>query len=150
MKNCSSCNELKNESEYYAGYAKCKKCCYEVTKLYRKTEAGKKARQREAVNARLSGKKQVRQEKYWKTEKAKQANKKYEKKRYLSEDGKARLAAKNAVKYALKMEKIKQEPCWICGEKMSQAHHPSYAPDMKLSVVWLCHEHHNQIHNPRM
>ena len=150
MKRCSSCNELKDESEYYKKYAKCKLCCYEVTKLYRETEAGKKARQKEAINARLSGKKKVRQEKYRQTEKAKEANKRYEKKRCLSEEGKTKLAAKNAVRYALRIGKMKQEPCSICGEEMSQAHHPSYAPDMKLSVVWLCHEHHNQIHNPRM
>lgn len=150
MKKCSNCNETKEEFKYYKRYAKCKKCCDAVTRLYRQTEEGKLARQREAINARLSGKKKVRQEKYRQTEKAREANKRYEKKRYLSEEGKARMSAKNAVRYALKMGKLKQEPCWICGEKMSQAHHPSYAPDMKLSVVWLCHEHHNQIHNPRM
>ena len=148
MKKCSVCNKEKEVTDYYKGYAKCKACHYEVTKKYRDSEVGKEVRKREAINARLSGKKQERQKRYEQTEKFKVATKRYEEKRYLTEHGKARLAAKNAVGYALKMGRLIKTPCWICGEKMTEAHHPSYDKDMRLVVSWLCSKHHNEIHNP--
>jgi len=53
--------------------------------------------------------------------------------------------AHDAVKYALKIGKIKREPCLCCGSE-AMAHHPSYAEDMRLSVVWLCPQHHAEVH----
>ena len=148
MKVCRFCKKEKNLNDFYARYAKCKDCCYEVKKQYRLSEKGKEARKREVINARLSGKKQIRQKRYEQTEKGKLQQKKYDAKRCNGVEGKARMAAKNAVKYALKVGKLIKEPCWICGEIMSEAHHPSYANDMRLAVTWLCKIHHNQIHNP--
>lgn len=148
MKTCSTCRKEKEATEYYLGYAKCKACCYEAKKIYRASERGKEVRRKEAINARLSGKKQIRQKRYEKTEKAKLADKRYEQKRYQSPEGKARLAAKNAVKYALKTGKLVKEPCFICGLEESVAHHSSYAIEMRLAVTWLCTPHHNEIHNP--
>ena len=106
------------------------------------------SRRKEAINTRLSGKKQERQKRYEKTEKAKLADKRYEQKRYQSPEGKLRQAAKNAVKYAVKTGKLVKEPCFICGSEESVAHHSSYARDMRLVVTWLCTPHHNEIHNP--
>lgn len=147
MKICSVCGKEKEVTEYYKGYAKCKACHYEVSKKYRSTECGKESRRKEAINARLSGKKQERQKRYDLTQKGKNTQKKYEAKRYQGVDGKARQAAKNAVRYALRVGKLIKLPCLICGEKMTEAHHPSYAKDMKLVVTWLCSTHHNEIHN---
>lgn len=149
MKNCSVCKVFKNLTEYYKGYAKCKSCCYEVRKAYRKTEAGKAARKKEAINARISGKKQERQNRYELTDKGKEVSKRYESKRYSTSKGKARLAAKNAVRYAVKVGKLFKLPCFICGDIVSEAHHSSYDKDMKLVVTWLCSTHHNEIHNPK-
>jgi len=149
MKVCRCCNKEKDLKDFYARYAKCKSCCNEVKKKYRSSEIGKAVRKREAVNARITGKQQVRQKRYEQTEKGKLQQKKYDAKRYEGVEGKARMAAKNAVKYALKVGKLVKEPCWICGENMSEAHHPSYAKDMRLAVTWLCSAHHNAIHNPR-
>lgn len=148
MKTCSTCGEKKEVTEYYKNYAKCKSCCYEVNKKYRTSERGKEVRRKEAINARLSGKKQERQKRYEKTEKAKLADKRYEQKRYQSPNGKARQAAKNAVKYAIRTGKLVKQPCFICGLEESVAHHSSYARDMRLAVTWLCTPHHNEIHNP--
>lgn len=148
MKTCPVCSKEKEAIEYYSGYAKCKTCCYEVTKKYRASERGKEARRKEAINTRLSGKKQIRQKRYDATEKARLANKKYEQKRYQSSEGKAKQSAKNAVKYALRTGKLTKEPCFMCGSKESMAHHSSYARDMRLTVTWLCATHHNEIHNP--
>jgi len=148
MKVCRCCKKEKDLKDFYARYAKCKSCCSEVKKKYRESERGKEARKKEAINARLSGKKQVRQKRYEQSEKGKLQQKKYDAKRYGSEEGKSRLSAKNAVKYALRVGKLVKQSCWICGEIMSEAHHPSYAKDMRLAVTWLCKTHHNEIHNP--
>jgi hypothetical protein len=142
------CGVEKKVTEFYTNYAKCKSCRYEMTKAYRASEAGKKARQKEAISARICGKKKQRQKKYDATEKGIATRKKYEDKRYLLPEGKLRLAAKNAVRYALRTGKIMKLPCFVCGDLLVEAHHPSYAEDMRLSVVWLCSVHHNQIHNP--
>ena len=149
MKVCNCCGKEKKLSDFYSRYAKCKSCCYEVKKIYRKTDKGKEVRKKEAISARLNGKQQVRQKRYEVTDKGIEAIKRYEAKRYSSKEGKAKLAAKNAVKYALKVGKLIKQPCWLCGENMSQAHHSSYEKDMRLSVVWLCSAHHNEIHNQR-
>jgi hypothetical protein len=148
MKTCWKCAVEKEVTDFYKGYAQCKACRYEWSKAYRQTEAGKKARQKEAINTRLSGKKQIRQQKYEETEKGQLSKQKYENKRFQTPEGKARQAAKNAVKYALKKGKIVKMPCLICGEEKTEAHHPSYAWDMRLCVTWLCSQHHNEIHNP--
>jgi hypothetical protein len=148
MKICIKCEVLKDVTDFPKGYKKCKSCRYELIKLYRQTEKGKEVRKKEAINARLSGKKQKRQERYKATEKGKLTLKKYEAKRYSSEDGKIKLAAKNAVRYAVKMGKLIKMPCFICGNSLSEAHHSSYSKDMRLVVTWLCKPHHNEIHNP--
>ena len=148
MRLCKKCNVEKDVSEFYAFKSDCKSCVRKYVNEYRNSEKGKAVRKKEAINARLSGKKQVRQKRYEQSEKGKLQQKKYDAKRYGSKEGKARLSAKNAVKYALKVGKLVKQPCWICGEIMSEAHHPSYAEDMRLAVTWLCKTHHNEIHNP--
>ena len=148
MKICSTCNKEKEVTEFYPRYAKCKTCFYDVVKKYRSSERGKEVRRKEAVNTRLSGKKQERQKKYDKTEKGKLVAKKYYQSRYKTASGKLRQAAKNAVKYAVKTGKLIKQPCFICGLEKSVAHHSSYARDMRLVVTWLCTPHHNEIHNP--
>jgi len=148
MRLCKKCNVVKDLSEFYAYRSDCRSCFREYIKQYRASDKGKEVRKKEAINARLSGKKQIRQKRYEQTEKGKLQQKKYDAKRYEGVEGKARLAAKNAVKYALKVGKLVKEPCWICGEIMSEAHHSSYAKDMRLAVSWLCSVHHNEIHNP--
>ena len=150
MKTCSVCGVEKESSEYAKGYAKCKTCLYEVRKKWRETEQGKAARRREVIKARLSGKQQERQKRYEMSEKGKEIAKKYYQNRYKTEEGKARQAAKNAVKYAVKTGKLVKEPCFMCGSEKSMAHHASYAADMRLAVTWLCDEHHNEIHNPKL
>lgn len=52
--------------------------------------------------------------------------------------------ARNAVRYALRIGKIKKQACVTCGCKKSEAHHPDYSKP--LSVVWLCKDHHRLVH----
>ena len=149
MRLCKKCNVVKDLSEFYAYRSDCKSCFREYVKQYRASEKGKEVRKKEAISARLNGKQQARQKRYEVTDKGIEAIKRYEAKRNSSKEGKAKLAAKSAVSYALKVGKLIKQPCWLCGENMSQAHHSSYEKDMRLAVVWLCSVHHNEIHNPR-
>ena len=47
--------------------------------------------------------------------------------------------AHNAVRF------LKKQPCVICGEKKTQAHHRDYK--QPKNVVWLCIQHHKLIHS---
>jgi hypothetical protein len=138
MKTCKWCEKTKPLSEFHAhidmkdGYLnKCKSCCYEWTKNYRKTENGKASRKKEKQYPELK-------KRYKQSEKGKLAAKRYKR-------DSTRESAKNAVRYAIRTGKMQKEPCFVCGE-VGQAHHSSYAQDMKLVVTWLCQHHHNQLH----
>lgn len=45
---------------------------------------------------------------------------------------------------AVKCGVVQKLPCFVCGNELSEAHHPSY--DLPLDVVWLCAVHHKEIH----
>lgn len=45
---------------------------------------------------------------------------------------------------AVKMGRIKKDPCEICGEIKVDGHHDDYSKP--LEVRWLCRLHHNQLH----
>ena len=77
-----------------------------------------------------------------KTEKGKLANKKYVKKARKIYPQKFK--ARDAVKYAKKVGKLKQQSCEICGDIKSHAHHSDY--EKALVVIWLCSNHHNEKH----
>lgn len=44
--------------------------------------------------------------------------------------------------------KIVRQPCEVCGEKKSEAHHKDYSKP--LEVIWLCREHHFENHHMRV
>ena len=45
-----------------------------------------------------------------------------------------------AVQLAIKAGKLKRQPCNICGNELSEAHHPDYSKP--LEIQWLCKRHH--------
>jgi hypothetical protein len=49
---------------------------------------------------------------------------------------------------ALAMGKIKKQPCVVCGDLNSNAHHQDY--DKPYDVIWLCALHHSQLHHGRL
>ena len=63
--------------------------------------------------------------------------------RWRSED-KKRAQSHNQVARAVKNGILNKEPCSICGDKKSMAHHESY--DKPLEVVWYCQIHHKKRH----
>jgi len=109
----------------------CKTCRNIYLKEYRQTPAGKAARQKEKQYPEIK-------KRYKQSDKGKIASAKYR-------PSKERMAAKNAVRYALRTGKILKQPCFVCGENAA-AHHSSYAPEMRLVVTWLCTRHHNDLH----
>lgn len=52
--------------------------------------------------------------------------------------------ARTSVGNALRDGKLSKLPCWTCGEKNVQGHHPDY--DSPLDVIWLCPKHHGEVH----
>ena len=52
--------------------------------------------------------------------------------------------AHNAVRSAIKMGELKRQPCEVCGNEKSQAHHDDYSKP--LDVRWLCQKHHYEHH----
>jgi ribosomal protein S27AE len=52
--------------------------------------------------------------------------------------------ARARVNYAIRTGKLVRQPCEICGDPKSQAHHEDYSKP--LEVRWLCDKHHKETH----
>ena len=52
--------------------------------------------------------------------------------------------AVSAVHYALSTGKLKKQPCEVCGDPKSEAHHDDYTQPLKIR--WRCHKHHFLLH----
>jgi hypothetical protein len=66
--------------------------------------------------------------------------------RYRQKDGYLiKRAAHDMVDGAITLGLLKRQPCEICGDKKSEAHHDDY--HKPLEVRWLCRKHHAQHHS---
>jgi len=54
--------------------------------------------------------------------------------------------AHRKVSYAIKKGHLSRQPCEICGNPQSEAHHHSYDAAHALQVQWLCRLHHRRLH----
>jgi hypothetical protein len=52
--------------------------------------------------------------------------------------------ARRKVRHEMQMGRMVRQPCEICGEVLSQAHHDDYSKP--LEVRWLCRLHHREHH----
>lgn len=52
----------------------------------------------------------------------------------------AHLTVQNAMRLGL----LERQPCEVCGDPKSEAHHHDY--DRPLDVTWLCRAHHRAVH----
>lgn len=50
----------------------------------------------------------------------------------------------NTVAQAIKIGKLVSQPCIVCGEEKSHAHHEDYSKP--LEVIWYCPQHHRDRH----
>ena len=55
-----------------------------------------------------------------------------------------KVRARNLVNTHIKRGKLKMQPCEICANPKSEAHHEDYSKP--LDVTWLCKKHHDKIH----
>lgn len=69
---------------------------------------------------------------------------KYQRSYRQSPEEKAKARARGAVGQAIRMGRLTRQPCQVCGEAMSEAHHEDYS--RPLAVEWLCRWHHAQRH----
>ena len=53
-------------------------------------------------------------------------------------------SARKAVYYAIKTGKLVRQPCQVCGDPKTEAHHEDYS--RKLDVTWVCRKHHGFVH----
>lgn len=134
QKTCFKCKQVKPVSEFYAHKAmvdgllgKCKDC----------TKADSRARyinKHELVMA------------YERRRNAsasrKQKKGQYQRKARMSHPDKDR--ARRMVNYHLSRGTITRQPCEVCGNQKSEAHHDDYS--QPLSIRWLCHVHHRMVH----
>jgi exonuclease III len=135
MKTCIICGKTKDESEFYkhknyvsnGGIDKrCKECHNSICRK-RLRDGHNKEKQRIITIERI------------KSGKAKENSKRmYQKYR-------DKFLARAKLKYAVETGKIKKEPCSVCGDVNSQAHHKDYSKP--FDVMWLCMKHHKELHS---
>lgn len=53
-----------------------------------------------------------------------------------------RVAARNAVYYAVKSGRLERQPCEICGAPAEADHYMGYDREHWLTVRWRCRQHH--------
>lgn len=94
---------------------------------YSKTERGREARKRATDNYEIKNRFAVT-----------------ESKRRWEEKNPKKKSVHGLVAYAIKNGVIKRNPCIICGDKKSHAHHDDY--NKLLDVTWLCSRHYQEWH----
>lgn len=52
--------------------------------------------------------------------------------------------ATNDVNNAIQAGRLFKQPCFVCGARKVEGHHPDYS--RPLDVVWLCTAHHKEVH----
>ena len=97
----------------------------EYDRVYHKSDTAKASRQ-----------------KYAQSEKGKQTTRRLSKK-YRGQN-KKRDRAISAVNHAVRDNRLKREPCKVCGKLKVEGHHEDY--DKPLDVIWLCRKHHVERH----
>lgn len=129
---CTICKVIKPfsgfnfDKRFQIPFSRCKPCYNNVCKKYRKSKQGQKTYKKWAYSH--EGK--ISRE---------QAMKKWR------ELNKFKRKAHTAVSNALRDEKLFKEPCSVCGNPKSEAHHQSYLEENWLKVIWLCKKHHSEI-----
>lgn len=125
---CDTCMETKNVWDFYVRKdtgkirSTCKSCMI-AANLTRSREESAVAQRKE----------------YRKSGSWKESQKNSDSKR-----DRAKVAARNKVKYEVKMGRLEKKPCGKCGEAEAEAHHEDYGKP--LEVEWLCRKCHVEHH----
>ena len=113
--------ETMNRNKSY----KCPKCASTAAVEYAKTHREKKRAWNNAYHSQISNKRAASTAAY-------RAN------------HPERKAAHQAIQTALRNGRLTRQPCGVCANHKSHAHHDDYAKP--LDVLWLCHTHHMERH----
>ena len=133
---CTICLIEKDFSDFYwdkrfnIPFSRCKICYKKKCEKYRKSKHGKLVFNRWKNSER--GKKVVLA--------------KY--KRWLIKHEIQRKAV-YTVNNAIRDGRLIRQPCEVCGNLKSEAHHVSYEEKDWLGVIWLCRLHHYEIHHKK-
>ncbi len=134
MKVCFKCGESKPLTDFYRhskmadGYlGKCKECTKQaVREHYSRTRPAQRV---------------------YEHERNQQPERRAAKRRYeqaLRERHPDKYRARNMVSNAIRDGVLARQPCEVCGNPKSQAHHEDYSKP--LDVRWLCFTHHREAH----
>lgn len=148
MKQCRDCLEEKPLGSFHMhpqmrdGHLnKCKDCVRKRVKKYTKEKEKDPqwlAKERKRQREKTSAKRYLRISKTPTKEDRYKATSKYRKSHPLKH------AAHMAVQVAIKSQKLFKQPCQVCGNPNSEAHHDNY--EEPLNVLWLCSKHHAARH----
>jgi len=134
MKKCFKCGIVKSIDEFYkhpkmtdGHLGKCKSCTKEDVSL----------------NYHKNRDHYVEYERAREKPKARKKRKHTYMKRYRNKYPE-RYVAHCAVNNAVRDGRLEKEPCAVCGNENSEAHHEDYL--QPLVVVWLCRKHHMLLH----
>jgi len=134
MKTCFKCKQAKPLDHFYKhpmmadGYlGKCKMC----TKVDARRRYNSKRKEVAAYERQRA-----------QTPERRQKVLEYQRKRRIQNPSKS--TARNAVSNAIRDGRLTREPCNICGDPKSQAHHHDYSKP--FDVKWLCFRHHRETH----
>ena len=133
-KTCFKCGEEKPLDDFYIhsrmldGHLnKCKECTKRDVRLHRRTN-GERAREYDRKRNKIRAKTKAKRE-------------------YQSAYGRAnriKRRAQGRVRRAIADGRIARQPCEVCGNTNSEAHHDDYS--RPLDVRWLCRAHHAELH----
>lgn len=144
MKECKKCGE-QSQGEFYASQsAECKKCTRSRVKKNRElnSEYYKEFdRNRTDKPERIALRKSVAER--WKKDPELKKRHNEQKKKWL-EKNKIKRAAHIICGNAIKSGKLMKQPCVICGDDKSDAHHEDY--NYPMDVIWFCKKHHGERH----
>lgn len=152
-KRCCTCKQIKNISEF--GRCKsypdglnisCRACCRIKSKIYRNSEKGKAAKQRQRHNETTKAYNKI----FYKRPAAMKVNRRATRKYRTQHPEKTR--AHSAISNAVRDGKLKSASCYqcyICHKQAEQYHHYlSYEPIHHFTVKPVCKACHRTIHLP--
>lgn len=136
MKKCFKCKQLKPLDEFYVhkqmadGHLnKCKQCSKkDVRRRYYEPESRVRIKEYEKYRAQQSGRKSLALG-YQRVRRNKYPDKNI---------------ARDRVCKVLASGRLVRQPCEMCGDVNSEAHHEDYSK--ALDVKWLCFKHHRETH----
>lgn len=143
MKTCFKCNETKALSEFYA-HPRCQMGTLNKCKDCTKLDVRKHHHKMMQVPQWVAKERERQRIKEAKRRAAGTAHKSNNATSVWRKLNPAKSRAHNRVAKALTAGRLNRQPCEVCGDKKSQAHHEDY--QRPLDVRWLCSRHHSERH----